>query len=135
MAIPVPRPLHVLVIDDDKVINRTIEYRLSQAGFLAETAFNGESALKLLAEKKFDLVILDLVMPGMPGFEVLSEFRRKDTTTPVVVLSVLHQEEDVARAKELGANECFSKITPNFMDQVIAYATALSTTPPAPAGT
>src|SRR5579864_3249986 len=68
MAHSIPRPLKILVIDDDQMFNRTVEARLAKEGFLPESCFDGESGLKAFDGKKFDLVVLDLVMPHMPGF-------------------------------------------------------------------
>jgi DNA-binding response OmpR family regulator len=122
----VPRPLKILIVDDDQAMVRTLEMRLTRAGFLVESVLDGATALAVLKKKPFDLVILDLVMPAMPGFEVLKEMRKNDAKTPVAVLSLLHQEEDVERTKQLGATAYFSKSSPAFLDDLVKYAVALS---------
>jgi DNA-binding response OmpR family regulator len=121
-----PRPLRILVVDDDRVLNNEVVARLTRSGFFPEQAFDGESALEKL-NTPFDFVILDLVMPGLSGFEVLKEMQKRNLTMPVVVLSTLRQEEDVERAKKFGARECFAKAVPNFMDAIVEYAEKVST--------
>lgn len=125
--ISVPRPISILIVDDDKRLNRMLEFRLSGAGFMTKTAFDGVTALEALEKEKFDLIILDLVMPKMSGFEVLAAVRMRNIKTPVVVLSMLRQEEDVRRAQELGASEYFVK-SPSFVDMVVKYAEKISIT-------
>src|SRR3989338_10803951 len=117
----VPRPIRILIVDDDRQLNRTLEFQLSKAGFITKTAFDGEAGLEILKKEQFDLIFLDLVMPKLPGFEVLAEMRRRGNTTPVVVLSMLRQEEDVRRAKELGAVEYFVKSS-GFIGEAVKYA-------------
>ncbi len=120
-----PRPLRILVVDDDRVLNNEVVARLTKSGFFPEQAFDGESALEKMSSP-FDLVILDLVMPAMSGFEVLKEMQKRNIVMPVVVLSTLRQEADVQRAESFGARECLAKATPNFMDAVVAYAEKVS---------
>jgi DNA-binding response OmpR family regulator len=114
-----------LVVDDDRVLNNEIVARLTKSGFFPEQAFDGESALEKL-NTRFDLVILDLVMPGISGFDVLKEMQDRKISVPVVVLSTLHQEADVERAEKLGARDCLGKAKPNFMDALVQYAEKVS---------
>ena len=123
---PVPRPIRIFIVDDDRQLNRMLEFQLSKAGFITRTASDGEAALEILKKEQFDLIFLDLVMPKLPGFEVLAELRRREIKTPVVVLSMLRQEEDVQRAKNLGASEYFVK-TPGFVGEAVKYAEKMST--------
>ncbi len=126
MANGIPRPLRILVVDDDKTFNRAIEARLAKAGFRIKACFDGESALKAFDASPFDLVVLDLVMPAMPGFAVLEELRVRDAKVPVVVLSLLHQEEDVEKVMRLGATKYLTKSSPTFMDELVRYAEEVS---------
>jgi DNA-binding response OmpR family regulator len=121
----VPRPLRILIVDDDQAMNNEVYARLTKAGFIPDQAFDGDGALQKIS-LPFDLIILDLVMPGVSGFDVLKKIQSRNITTPVVVLSTLRQEEDIERVKNLGARECFAKADPNFMDNVVKYAEALS---------
>src|SRR3989344_3126125 len=121
----VPRPIRILIVDDDRQLNRTLEFQLSKAGFITKTAFDGEAGLEILKKEKFDLIFLDLVMPKLPGFDVLATMRQLGIDTPVVVLSMLRQEEDVRRAKDLGANEYLIKSS-GFVGEAGKYAEKLS---------
>lgn len=122
----IPRPLNILVVDDDEKIRNVVASRLIKAGFFAETARDGAAGLAALQQKHFDLMVLDIVMPGMSGFDVLREIRNKNIQVKVIMLSVLRQEDDLRLAKELGASECFAKPSPAFMDQIVKYAEQLS---------
>jgi len=88
---------------------RALEGRLAREGFEAKAVFNGESGLELLQKEEFDLIILDLMMPKVNGFEVLKELQSKKVTMPIIVLSNLGQEEDEKKARALGAEEFFIK--------------------------
>lgn len=121
----IPRPIRILIVDDDKKLNRALEFQLNKAGFLTKSVFDGTAALEVLKKEKFDLVVLDLVMPGIPGFDVLAEIRKSGAQTPVIVLSMLRQEGDVKHAKELGATEYLTK-TSSYTDEIVKFAEKLS---------
>ena len=123
----IPRVLNILVVDDDEKFRDVVSSRLSKAAFRVTTAKDGDAALVALEAGKFDLVVLDIVMPGMSGFEVLRAIREKNIETKIIMLSVLRQEEDLRLAKELGASECFPKLAPAFVDDVVKYAERMST--------
>ncbi len=99
----------ILIIEDEKPMARALEGRLAREGFEAKAVFNGESGLELLQKEEFDLIILDLMMPKVNGFEVLKELQSKKVTMPIIVLSNLGQEEDEKKARALGAEEFFIK--------------------------
>lgn len=99
----------ILLVEDEKSISRAIKLKLSISGFETEIAENGVDALELLKTKKFDLILLDIMMPKMGGFEVMEEMKKNKDKTPIIVLSNLSQEEDGKRAKELGAVDFFVK--------------------------
>jgi DNA-binding response OmpR family regulator len=126
MSPGIPRPLKILVVDDDETFNHALEARLSKAGFFMDSVLDGESALAKIATQHFDLVVLDLIMPKMTGFEVLRAMGKKEGGPHVVVLSRLRQEDDLRLAKELGASECFPKESATFMDDIVEYARKLS---------
>jgi DNA-binding response OmpR family regulator len=94
----------VLVADDDPVILRLLEVNLGLEGFAVETASGGEEAVTRAAETPPDVIILDVMMPGMSGYDVVGRLREDPTTAeiPVVFLSARAQEEDRARGRELG---------------------------------
>ena len=99
----------ILIIEDEKPMAHALELKLTHAGFSAQSVGNGEEGLVLLEKEKFDLVLLDLVMPKMDGFGVLEEIKKKGIKTPVMVQTNLAQEEDEKRVKALGAKEFFIK--------------------------
>lgn len=99
----------ILIADDEKPLARALELKLRKVNFEAESVFNGQDALDNLIKGGFDLLLLDLVMPKMNGFEVMEAMKNKKINIPVFVLSNLSQEEDEARALSLGAKAFFVK--------------------------
>ena len=99
----------ILIVEDEKPIAKAYMLKLGRAGFESETASDGVDALEVLAKKNFDLIILDLVMPRMDGFEFLAELKNRKINIPVIVTTSLSQEEDAKRAKDLGARDYFIK--------------------------
>ena len=77
--------------------------KLDHSGFDTTTALDGETALEMLKKQTFDLIILDLIMAEIDGFSILAELKNRNNTIPIIVASNLGQEEDIKRAKDLGA--------------------------------
>lgn len=95
----------VLLIEDDQFLRDLMMAKLEDEHFRVEIAVEGNEALKKVKELKPDIVLLDLMLPGIDGFEIL-EFIKKDPDTaeiPVIILSNLGASQDTERAKELGA--------------------------------
>ncbi|MBI4836244.1 MAG: response regulator [Candidatus Abawacabacteria bacterium] len=99
----------ILIVDDEKAIVRALSLKLSHVGFTVSTAVNGAEAWEKLQKDSFDLILLDLVMPDQDGFSLLTALKEKANTTKIIVLSNLTQEEDIQKAKDLGATEYFIK--------------------------
>jgi DNA-binding response OmpR family regulator len=99
----------VLIVEDEKPMARALQLKLEKEGFAVRTVFDGDEALELLLKEKFDIVLLDIMMPKKDGFAVLAELRERKDSTPVVVSTNLGQEEDAERAKKLGAQDYFVK--------------------------
>jgi len=93
----------LLIAEDERSIAKALQLKLSISGFEVSLASNGEEALALMKEKKFDLLLLDIMMPKMDGFTVMAEMKKNKNKTPIMILSNLSQEDDAKRAKELGA--------------------------------
>ena len=93
----------ILIAEDEKLLAKAVVFKLTKAGFDVVAVENGEEALKQIENTSFDLILLDLVMPKFDGFHFLAEFQKKGLKVPVIVLSNLGQDEDVAKAKKLGA--------------------------------
>ena len=95
----------ILLVEDDRFLRRAAEAALRQRGATVTTATDGEEALRLAQEQLPDLILLDLIMPKLQGFEMLRQLRNDEPTRriPVIILSNLSQESDVKKAEELGA--------------------------------
>lgn len=107
-----PSPPSRLLVVDDIAQNRAILKRyFDRRGFEVVEAESGPAALELIAQGTFDAVLLDVVMPGMNGFEVLKQIRatRSSSTLPVIMVTAKVEGEDVALALELGANDYITK--------------------------
>ena len=98
----------ILIIEDEPQLVGILEYLLRDEGYSVETAYNGEDALKLMKKVRPDLVILDIMLPKMDGFEVCNLIR-KYTTIPVIILSAKDQDEDIIKGLEIGADDYITK--------------------------
>jgi DNA-binding response OmpR family regulator len=97
----------VLVVDDDPDVCDLVTYKLEQSGFDVRRANDGDGALREVAKQIPDLVLLDIMMPGISGLEVLQRWRGSSPTAgmPVIMLTARAQENDVERGFELGADD------------------------------
>ena len=99
----------ILIVDDEKPLAKALELKLTHEGLTATAVYNGADAIDALKSDKYDLVLLDLVMPQKDGFKVLQDIKDLKIKTQVIVSSNLSQDEDIARAKELGAIDYYIK--------------------------
>ncbi len=101
----------LLIVEDDASALRLIEFSLQQEGYDVITATNGLTGLKKAQNEKFDLIILDLMLPGIDGFEICSRLRKEPDTaqTPILILSAKTHETDVAMANDVGADAYLNK--------------------------
>ena len=99
----------ILVADDDEAICDTIEDALHLAGYLTMRAKDGQMALDRVRSDRPDLVILDVNMPKMDGFEVLRKMRSLSITTPAILLTARHEREDAVTGLKLGADDYVKK--------------------------
>jgi DNA-binding response OmpR family regulator len=113
-------PKRILVVEDEAGISKMMTTKLALAGFKADAAFDGEEALDILARDKYDLVLLDLLMPKVDGFGVLAELQRRKERTPVIVATNLNQPSDVSRVFELGCTNYYVKADTS-LDQIIEH--------------
>jgi DNA-binding response OmpR family regulator len=95
----------ILIIEDDRFLRELIAKKLEKEGYQTTEAVDGEEGIKKIKEGKPDLVLLDLILPGIDGFEVLSKMKDDPTLSqiPVIILSNLGQKEDVEKGLKLGA--------------------------------
>ncbi|MBV9227939.1 MAG: response regulator transcription factor [Chloroflexi bacterium] len=101
----------ILVVDDEAVLVETIAYNLEQAGYRVTTAADGSSALEAAHNEVPDLVILDIMLPGMDGLEVCRQLRRESSTatTPIMMLTAKGDEIDKVVGLEVGADDYMTK--------------------------
>ncbi len=98
----------ILVVDDERPISDIIKFNLSKEGYTIETAFDGHDAVEKFEDINPDLVILDLMLPGMDGLEVAKEIR-KTSHTPIIMLSAKDSEFDKVIGLEIGADDYVTK--------------------------
>ena len=99
----------VLVVDDDKVILTMLHKALKSNGIENDLAISGEAALDLLESNQYDLILLDINMRGINGFEVIQRIRSKGLTTPVMVVSGRKEDQDALYGLEIGADDYIIK--------------------------
>lgn len=101
-------PWKVLVVDDEASIRRIVAFRLQQAGYQVLTASNGVEALEIFNQTLPDLVIIDLMMPEMSGFELTEQIRKK-SYVPLIILSAANDEPSIVKGLEYGADDFVKK--------------------------
>lgn len=101
----------LLVVDDDASNRDVLERRLKRQGYAVDTAENGRQALEMLRERTFDLVLLDIMMPEMDGFEVLKRLKADDRlqNIPIIMISAMSEVDSAVRCIELGAEDFLPK--------------------------
>ncbi|GAA0071069.1 response regulator transcription factor [Clostridium sardiniense] len=99
---------NILVVDDDKDIRELISVYMKTEGFYIDKACNGEEALKMIEEKIYDLIILDVMMPKVDGLQALIEIRKK-YSMPVIFLTAKNEEIDMIEGLALGADDYIAK--------------------------
>jgi len=95
----------ILIIEDDKFLRELVIQKLIKEGYETSEAVDGEEGIKKIKEEKPDLILLDLILPGIDGFEVLSKMREDPALAqiPVIILSNLGQKDDVEKGLKMGA--------------------------------
>lgn len=109
--------INILVVEDDREINFLISNYLSKEGYIVDCSFDGMEAIDKFQKNKYQLVILDLMLPALSGGEVLIKIREK-TTVPVIILSAKDEQTDKIFGLELGADDYVTK--PFEMGELIA---------------
>ena len=99
----------IMVVDDDRDLRESLAEVLSAAGFSVTQASQGEEALAYLAHRNFDLILLDLVMPGMDGLELLGRIRDKAPRMPVIMITAFASVENAVTAMRQGASDYVTK--------------------------
>ncbi len=99
----------ILIVEDESPLANAVNLKLKSAGFEVHRAADGVEGLEILEQNKIDLVLLDLLLPNLDGFEVLRRIREMGNNVHVVITSNLSQEEDRKKAMDLGANDYLVK--------------------------
>ena len=103
------KQIKILLVEDEATLAIIIRDTLNSQGFQVITADNGERGLQLFFHERPDVVVADVMMPNMDGFEMVKKIRYKDVTTPILFLTALSETEDVVRGFEAGANDYLRK--------------------------
>jgi len=112
----------ILVVEDDPSIQRGIELNLQVEGYSVITASDGESGLKQALERKPDVILLDVMLPKMSGFDICRQIRKQGLTMPIILLTAKTQEIDKIMGLELGADDYVTK--PFSVAEVVARVNA-----------
>jgi two-component system, OmpR family, response regulator len=115
--------MHILVVEDDTVLARQIASTLTEAGHDPIVVHNGEKALDKTKTTPFDLIVLDIILPGMDGFEVLRHLRAQHLVSRVLMLTARGEVKDRVTGLQLGADDYLPK--PFAMGELVARVNAL----------
>jgi two-component system cell cycle response regulator CtrA len=115
--------MRVLVIEDDQAAARTIQIALQSEGYVCDTTGIGEDGLGIARHYEYDMIVLDLMLPDMDGYEILRRLRAVNVSTPVLILSGLSEIDDKIKALGFGADDYLTK--PFNRDELIARVRAI----------
>ena len=99
----------ILIVEDEQKLSRVLQLELKYENYITEIADNGKDALRLMEEKDWDLVLLDIMIPELSGMEVLRRIRRTDESTPIILLTARDEVHDKVSGLDLGANDYITK--------------------------
>ena len=101
----------ILIVEDEQDIRDLLIFNLQKEGFKVESADNGDSALSLIRKNNFDLILLDLMLPGIGGFDLTRILKndKKTSKTPILMLTAKGEESDIVKGLELGADDYMTK--------------------------
>jgi len=101
----------ILVVEDDKFLRKVISLKLDREGYEVSEAVDGEKGAEKIKKEKPDLVLLDLILPGIDGFEFLSKVKTDPVLSkiPIIILSNLGQKDDIEKGLKMGANDYLVK--------------------------
>ncbi|MBD3919786.1 response regulator transcription factor [Paenibacillus sp. PR3] len=99
----------VLVIEDEPTLARLLSYNLTQEGYETTVIDHGGEGLQAALQRSFDLIILDIMLPGMNGFEILTRLRQHGIRTPIIILTARNAEEEVVQGLKHGADDYITK--------------------------
>jgi two-component system alkaline phosphatase synthesis response regulator PhoP len=99
----------ILVIEDEPTLARLLTYNLTQEGYETTVESHGVDGLRAALRERFDLILLDIMLPGMSGFEILTKLRQQGVRTPVIILTARNAEDEVVQGLRHGADDYMTK--------------------------
>ncbi|MCP3030548.1 response regulator transcription factor [Halobacillus sp. A1] len=99
----------ILIVDDEESIVTLLKYNIDQAGYETHVAYTGSDALEKASATNYDMIVLDVMLPGMDGMEVCKQLRQKQVQTPILMLTAKDDEFDKVLGLELGADDYLTK--------------------------
>ncbi|WP_163580672.1 response regulator transcription factor [Gracilibacillus saliphilus] len=99
----------ILIVEDEEKLARVLELELGYEDYQTTIATDGQTAFQLLQENDYDLVLLDIMLPGMSGLEILRRYRKTNTATPILLLTARDEVHDKVSGLDLGANDYITK--------------------------
>jgi two-component system alkaline phosphatase synthesis response regulator PhoP len=99
----------ILIVEDEPTLARLLSYNLTQEGYEIKVIDHGLDGYQAATQTTFDLIILDIMLPGMNGFEILSKLRQKGLKTPIIILTARNAEEEVVQGLKYGADDYITK--------------------------
>lgn len=99
----------LLVIEDEPTLSRLLSYNLSSEGYEVEVEEHGQTGYNKALNHEFDLILLDLMLPGMNGFEIMNKLRSEKIKTPIIILTAKNAEEEVVQGLKSGADDYITK--------------------------
>lgn len=117
------RRMRILLVEDDEHIANFLKRGLKEEGYIVDVAYNGEDGLYLAENEEFDLIILDILLPKLDGFELCSRLRAKGNTTPILMLTAKDDIEDRVHGLDIGADDYLVK--PFAFEELVARIRAL----------
>ena len=115
--------MKILIIEDDKEISEALKEGLEDESYAVDTCLDGEEGYRTAAADEYDLIILDVMLPSMNGFEVCKKLRAEKNTTPILMLTARGQSQDVVRGLDFGADDYLPK--PFNFDVLLAHMRAI----------
>ncbi|MCY9661649.1 response regulator transcription factor [Paenibacillus chondroitinus] len=108
----------LLVIEDEEKIARLLQLELTHAGYIVELASDGSEGLRKALNEKWDLILLDILLPVYNGFELIKSFRKKNSETPIIVVTACDTPADIVNGLDLGGQDYITK--PFHLEELLA---------------
>lgn len=122
--------MRILVVEDDPKLGAVLRQGLKEQGFGVDLAADGASGLRLVLSTEYDAIVLDVLLPGQSGFDVLCDLRKRGRAVPVLMLTARSSVEERVRGLDLGADDYLAK--PFDFQELLARLRAITRRPPVP---